>query len=273
MVENIFGKDHFHITSWHDGVGALIHAGNEAGFKVRNKIIDIRPISPILGSVSYQLAPERHFEWLEKHAPELLKFACISADELPRAEQCMQGKLSLIKLIDSPKTYWYSSRNISEYSSFLAFVCTQQPDETFNFVDVAQAGFIATEGCPPEGIYEAFKHTFKLDASMLRKFQEQFDAINREDTQSLHLFREGRVKQAPFNFFDETILKYIGTNWRRLGFAVQNIYTEQRHKKRREFTYDFLLWRLSVLQASGKIERRGESAKPHNPLQGEVRLC
>lgn len=267
----MFSQDRLHIIGDDSGCGHLIHVGVK-----RKNIACLRPLANMMGPIGNQLVPERKFDWLEKHAPGAWDYLGLKASDVAGCEARILAQHDMIEHWEGPKTLWYSSKNVGEYSFFIAFVAAQEKLENFTFIDVARGGFISTGECPAESIKDVWDSKCCLDEDQIADIKRRVNQLDGAEVQLLHLFARGEIECVPIAYFDERILSHVSKVWEPMREAVQSLFDAEYAVGRRSLQYEFLLWRLEQLRLAGNIERRGMSAKPlyqDYPLKGDVRIC
>lgn len=175
--------------------------------------------------------------------------------------------------------FWFSGRNASNVSEWLATVFSLPAERQIHFVDVSS-------GTGPE---ESVDDIGQLKPDLLRSYFSRIQLLDRsqreililthqrlsDESKGLRLFREGQLFETSMTGLDDRICAKIGLDWKRANLIGAEVIAEAYSEGYRNIDYTFMLWRIEELQRTGRIERRGGAFDPTfagDPLAGEIRL-
>ena len=175
--------------------------------------------------------------------------------------------------------FWFSGRNASNVSEWLATVRSLPPERRIHFVDVS------SETDPEETAHDVGH----VKPELLRNFFSKIELLDHsqrenlllihhrlsDESKGLRLFREGQLIEAPMTGLDDRICARIGLHWKKANLIGAQVGADAYSEGYQNIDYTFMLWRIEELQRTGRIERRGGTFDPtfaDDPLAGEIRL-
>ena len=265
----MFSREQLHIIGDDSGCGSLIGAGVK-----RQNIVQFRTCQNMMGPICNQIEPEKQFDWLEEHAPGAWESCGLEASDVAACHAKSMVQFDMIERWTGPTTIWFSSRNIAEFSFYLAIVFVRGRAGGLSFVDVAHEGLTSTGECPPQEVHAFWNRRFELNTGEIEQVRRLVKALDAESVKLLHLHREGEIADVPINFFDPFILGHIDQHWRSLHEVAQQIIGAGDKSHPRKLDIPFLVWRLNHLRKIGAFEfRERVSQRPQQSIiEGEVRI-
>ncbi|MEM9937273.1 MAG: DUF3658 domain-containing protein [Pseudomonadota bacterium] len=233
-----------------------------------------------VGPVSILANAERRLQWFGKQEGDFLRFFTFDDDDFDPAYPF--GGRDLWKTIENWSgsiTFWMSSRSASD-RSFLCFLAANFPRvRDIDIVDVTRTGRLAklpasVGECNFHMLGNAAQNAVRLSDKQVTRNKKDYEALSAYPL-GLRVLKDQELVEVPVDFYDVYINAAVTSEWLKLSHVVGRLLAILDDTESLRIDFTVLLWRLSLLEAAGLIERRGESTKPlfdENPLMGEVRL-
>ncbi len=231
-----------------------------------------------VGPISILVDAEERMAWFGEQEGDFLRYVVLDDDAIDPF-----GGHALWKTIENWSgsiTFWMSSRDAQDLS-FLCFLAANfQRIKQIDIVDVdclrrTVRPFLNVGECNSDQLGEAAQHATRLSDDQVVYLQRTYAGLV-ENPSGLRVVRDGTLIEVPMTFFDKYMIASMTVEWQKLPKVVGMFWADLADKEHLRIDYLVMLWRLSLLEEAGVIERRGESLKPlfdENPLMGEVRLC
>ena len=264
---DVFAAGRCHVISCFSGSGWLKHA---AGLKHKSPI----PIFAFCrliysaGPISGTTNPALYSNWCDQFAPGLRAFSGV--DHEGHISGFEQGWNDLLAW-PGPVTFWFSKRNVQEYSFYLGFLQRYPRLGSVDFVDVSNVGnsgrmISGTGECTPDLLDAAWTGRYRLSpADLKRELEKYSDHMSTAD--GVRAFENGKLITAPIEYHDAAILEQLDRDWVPLANVIGNLFEIHRGRDERQLEYFYLLWRVQVLAQSGRLDCIGD------PSEGDLRDC
>ncbi len=274
---DMFSTTRLNVIASESGAGWLKTCASARGEHQRTLLAFSQALLPV-GPIAGVLDPGILKAWANSRAPGLIKYAGLLESDWETHRGSILASWQTIKTWDGPITLWYSTRNMAEYSFFVAFLQSIADVLKVDFIDVAAVDFNgarvpSTADCTPEMLEKAYASRFRLWDERLAHERAKTRALF-ESPSDLQIFRNGSASEASLDAHDAKLLDQLDQTWRPTRSVVAALYEECDRTGFHDLDYGFLNWRLETLCTQGTIVRRGQSKRElfeDCPLMGDVR--
>lgn len=271
---DMFAPDRLHVVACDSGAGSLMKAASDRGCRgIRDRtLILVRPTLFSVGPIGGIASPAEHFRWLSANIPGAVRFTGLDGHE-SSAARGLEENWAIVRSWSGPITLWHCSRNIVELSFYLTFSNTVPHSADVDIVDTATIGegINGTGECRPEQLISAFADAYRLSEEDLRRDRERFQRLSAAPA-GVRVFDDTfEMFEAAIDVHDDRLFRHVSSDWTPTRDVAAALFKAESDRGVREIEYAFMLWRLEILCLEGRLTRRGESDKPHDPLKGEIR--